>query len=115
MTTIWCLKKVTQKNTQDAMRSFVYFFSFFHLFLYFFFLVYFQDRAVNMKYVEVCKALFDYDARTEEELSIAENDVLYVIEKEDEEWWRAELKQANGHEPGPVGLVPANYLEEVGF
>jgi hypothetical protein len=93
---------------------FVYFFPF-SIFFFHFFSCLFQDRAVNMKYVEVCKALFDYDARTEEELSIAENDVLYVIEKEDEEWWRTELKQANGQEPGPVGLVPANYLEEVGL
>ncbi|CEI94173.1 hypothetical protein RMCBS344292_08394 [Rhizopus microsporus] len=65
-----------------------------------------------MKYVQVSKALYDYDARTEDELSIRENDILYVIEKEDDDWWKAELKQTSGEEAGPVGLVPAQYLEE---
>lgn len=66
-----------------------------------------------MRYVQVCKALYDYESRTEDELSIKENDVLYIIEKEDEDWWRAELKQQNGEDQGPVGLVPVDYLEEV--
>ncbi|KAI8638762.1 hypothetical protein BD408DRAFT_485295 [Parasitella parasitica] len=66
-----------------------------------------------MRYIQVCKALYDYDARTEEELAIRENDILYIIEKDSEDWWRAELKQQNGEEQGPVGLVPADYVEEV--
>lgn len=66
-----------------------------------------------MRYVQVCKALYDYESRTEDELSIKENDILYIIEKEDDDWWRAELKQQNGEDQGPVGLVPADYLEEV--
>jgi hypothetical protein len=63
----------------------------------------------------VCKALYDYEARTEDELSIKQDDVLYVIEKEDNDWWKAELKQLNGDEQGPVGLVPADYLEQVHY
>jgi hypothetical protein len=66
-----------------------------------------------MRYIRVCKALYDYEARTEEELTVQEDDILYVIEKEDDEWWKTELKQSNGEEPGPVGLVPAMYLEDV--
>lgn len=66
-----------------------------------------------MKYVEVCKALYDYEARTEDELSIKQDDILYVIEKEDDDWWRSELKQTTGEEQGPIGLVPADYLEQV--
>ncbi|KAF1802942.1 hypothetical protein FB192DRAFT_1434352 [Mucor lusitanicus] len=66
-----------------------------------------------MRYVQVCRALYDYESRTEDELSIKENDILYIIEKEDDDWWRAELKQQNGEDQGPVGLVPADYLEEV--
>ncbi|GAN10569.1 cell wall organization and biogenesis-related protein [Mucor ambiguus] len=66
-----------------------------------------------MRYVQVCKALYDYESRTEDELSVKENDILYIIEKEDDDWWRAELKQQNGEDQGPVGLVPADYLEEV--
>ncbi|OBZ82343.1 Actin cytoskeleton-regulatory complex protein sla1, partial [Choanephora cucurbitarum] len=65
-----------------------------------------------MRYVEVCQTLYDYEARTEDELSIKQDDVLYVIEKEDDDWWKAELKQ-NTEEQGPVGLVPATYLEPI--
>jgi hypothetical protein len=66
-----------------------------------------------MKYVQVCKALYDYEARTEDELSIKQDDILYVIEKEDDDWWRSELKQTTGEGQGPIGLVPADYLQEV--
>ncbi|KAI9277376.1 hypothetical protein BY458DRAFT_504776 [Sporodiniella umbellata] len=66
-----------------------------------------------MKYVQVSKAVYDYEARTEDELTVKENDILYVIEKEDDDWWKAELKQVSGEETGPVGLVPAQYLEQV--
>lgn len=66
-----------------------------------------------MKYVQVSKALYDYEARTEDELDIKENDILYVIDKEDDDWWKAELKQPSGEDSGPVGLVPAQYLEQV--
>ncbi|KAG2221532.1 hypothetical protein INT45_004526 [Circinella minor] len=63
-----------------------------------------------MKYVAVCKALYDYTARTSDEIDITEDEIVYVIEKEDDDWWRVELKSANG--TGPIGLVPATYLEE---
>lgn len=65
-----------------------------------------------MKYVEVCIAQYDYEARTPDEITVHEDDTLYIIEKEDDDWWRAELKQPNG-EQGPIGLIPANYMVEV--
>ncbi|CAO3591343.1 unnamed protein product [Absidia cylindrospora] len=66
-----------------------------------------------MRYLQVCAALYDYEARTPDEINIKENDTLYVIEKEDNDWWKAEVKQVSNEEPGPIGLVPATYLEEV--
>ncbi|CAO3638462.1 unnamed protein product [Cunninghamella blakesleeana] len=66
-----------------------------------------------MKYLQVCQVLYDYEARTSEEINIQENDTVYIIEKEDDDWWKAELKQVNVNEHGPIGLVPVNYLEEV--
>lgn len=66
-----------------------------------------------MKYISVCKALYAYEAQTEEEMSFPEDAVLYLIEKEDTEWWKAQLKMPDPGETGPVGLVPANYLAEV--
>ncbi|KAI8343537.1 hypothetical protein BC941DRAFT_498554 [Chlamydoabsidia padenii] len=66
-----------------------------------------------MKYLQVCRVLYDYEARTTDEINIKENDTLYVIGKEDEDWWKAELKQVSTDEPVTIGLVPATYLEEV--
>jgi hypothetical protein len=57
-------------------------------------------------------ALYDYEASTEQELSIKKNDILYILEDADPNWWKAELKT-----PDPnglrVGLVPSNYVEPV--
>jgi hypothetical protein len=39
-----------------------------------------------MSYAAIAKALYDYEAQDpENELSFKEDDVLYIIEKEDEE------------------------------
>ena len=84
-----------------------------------------------MAYVAVVKALYEYAAQDPEtELSLKEDQVCYVIEKEDDEWvedwlhsyghpadgswWKAKLKDENGQE-GPIGLIPAAYVEEVSY
>lgn len=66
-----------------------------------------------MKYLQVCQALYDYEARTTDEISIKENDTLYILAKEDDDWWKAELKQASTDGPATTGLVPATYMNEV--
>ncbi|KAF9360983.1 cytoskeletal protein binding protein [Mortierella sp. AD094] len=63
-----------------------------------------------MPFLKVCVAQYDYDANTEEELTIKENDVLYIIEDDDPEWWKAKLKTADPNELH-IGLVPSNYVE----
>ncbi|KAF7732290.1 cytoskeletal protein binding protein [Apophysomyces ossiformis] len=65
-----------------------------------------------MKYITICKALYDYDAQTEEELSFKEDDILYILEKDDDDWWKAQLKIPSLEQIGPVGLIPANYITE---
>ncbi|CAJ0841587.1 11831_t:CDS:10, partial [Entrophospora sp. SA101] len=51
--------------------------------------------------------------QNDDELSFEEDNVLYILENDDEEWWKAKLK-INGDEAdnGPIGLVPGNYLQE---
>lgn len=67
-----------------------------------------------MKYTSICKALYDYKAQSEDELTFKEDDVLYILDKEeDPDWWKAQLKTASLDQVGPVGLVPANYVDEV--
>ncbi|KAF9191117.1 cytoskeletal protein binding protein [Haplosporangium sp. Z 11] len=63
-----------------------------------------------MPFLKVCVALYDYEANTEEELTIKENDVLYVLEDDDPEWWKAKLKTVDPNELH-VGLIPSNYVE----
>lgn len=66
-----------------------------------------------MKYVAVCKALYDYDAQESEEVSMKEGDVVYVVDNSDPSWLEVQLKMPSVNQIGPVGLVPANYVEEV--
>ncbi|GAA5796888.1 hypothetical protein HPULCUR_002266 [Helicostylum pulchrum] len=64
-----------------------------------------------MKYLNICSALYDYTAQNEEEISFKAQDVLYILEKEDPDWHKAQLKVANTD--GPIGLIPANYIEKI--
>ncbi|KAK6009994.1 SH3 domain protein, partial [Ostertagia ostertagi] len=53
--------------------------------------------------VRVYRALYDYEARTDQEMSFAEGDLLYVSDSGPNDDW---LPAACG---GKKGLVPANY------
>jgi len=53
------------------------------------------------------KALFEFWAENEAELSFQVGDVITVINRDDEGWWEGELN-------GQRGLFPRNYVEEVG-
>lgn len=64
------------------------------------------------------KAVFDYDPAPEnanEELSIKENDILYLINDEiedgDEGWWLFKKRLVGVDVEEPIGLVPNNYIE----
>ncbi|EFZ03180.2 SH3 domain-containing protein [Metarhizium robertsii ARSEF 23] len=66
-----------------------------------------------MGFLGVYTTIYDYEPRAEGELAIAEGDVLYVLEKgEDDGWWKAKKKAGVEDEDEPVGLVPNNYVEE---
>jgi len=63
----------------------------------------------------LCKAEYEYAASNDEELSIEENQLLYVLENDDPEWWKVKVKAPAGEydENAPTGLVPASYLVPV--
>ena len=52
------------------------------------------------------KALYDYDGNNIDELSFNEGDIISIIDKSGEEWWKAERD-------GVVYIVPATYVEIV--
>lgn len=67
-----------------------------------------------MAFLGVYKAIYDYAPLSEGELQISEGDLLYVLEKSDEDdWWKAKKKATAEEEDEPVGLIPNNYIEEV--
>lgn len=69
-----------------------------------------------MAFLGVYKALYDYAPQSEGELEISEGDLLYVLEKSDEDdWWKAKKKASAEDEDEPVGLIPANYIEQVSY
>lgn len=49
-------------------------------------------------------AKFDFQAQETEELSFHKGDVINVVEKDDDNWWKGELH-------GQMGLFPTNYVE----
>jgi hypothetical protein len=65
-----------------------------------------------MGFLGVCTAIYDYQAHAEGELDIREGELLYILEKGADNWWKAK-KRAAEDEDEPVGLVPNNYVSEV--
>lgn len=52
------------------------------------------------------KALYDYTGGNPDELSFSEGEMLSIVDRSEEEWWKAEKE-------GVVYIVPASYLEAV--
>lgn len=55
-------------------------------------------------HVAVVRAVYQYQAQHSDELSFEEGDTLYILEKNEDGWWRAKCG-------GKEGLIPANYIE----
>lgn len=69
-----------------------------------------------MAFLSVCTALYDYVPQGEGELPLQDGELVYILEKSDEDdWWRAKKRAPNDDEEEPVGLIPNNYVVEVGI
>jgi len=55
---------------------------------------------------QLVRALYNYDATEESELSFKANERLVVLQKDDSGWWQGELN-------GRVGMFPSNFVEVV--
>ncbi|UJR31428.1 hypothetical protein I4U23_018921 [Adineta vaga] len=53
------------------------------------------------------RALYDFQARSADELSFVADNELILVDDSDETWWKAEFD-------GKLGVVPSNYVELVG-
>ncbi|XP_045158663.1 tyrosine-protein kinase SRK3-like isoform X2 [Mercenaria mercenaria] len=59
------------------------------------------------------RALYDYDARTEDDLSFKKGDILILLDQGDEEnedWWFAKHTDPNYQNSKSEGYVPRNYV-----
>lgn len=65
-----------------------------------------QTNVENNHQILRVIARFDFVASETEELSFNRGDVIEVLSKEDENWWRGRI-----HSTGSTGLFPANYVE----
>lgn len=65
----------------------------------------FEDYA-DPHVVGRCRALYDYDASQNDELSIRPGDIINVYDKQMDGWWQ-------GEKNGRVGIFPASYVEEI--
>ena len=54
---------------------------------------------------EAATVLYDFDAQGDDELTVRENEVVTVVDKENDEWWS--VRNASGQE----GVVPAQYVQ----
>ena len=51
-------------------------------------------------------ALYSYTADNSDELTFHKGSVIAILSKEDSDWWKGDLN-------GQIGLVPANYVQEL--
>ncbi|GMM32257.1 cytoskeletal protein-binding protein [Martiniozyma asiatica (nom. inval.)] len=67
---------------------------------------------MSSAFIGVYKALYDYAAQNDEELSIAEGDIIYLLQKSDfDDWWTVKKRVIDANEEEPQGLVPSTYIE----
>ncbi|CAL1701025.1 unnamed protein product [Somion occarium] len=69
--------------------------------------------AAAPSYISVLKAEFDYDPQpdADDELAIKEDQVLLLLERTDEDWWKVRIRTESQDDEGPSGLVPVAYVK----
>jgi hypothetical protein len=51
---------------------------------------------------ERCRALYDYDAQDDSELSFKAGDIMTVLQKDESGWWQCQVR-------GQIGMAPSNF------
>ena len=68
------------------------------------------------QFIGIYVALYPYSAQTDQELTVAPGDLLYLLEKSTEDdWWKVKKRVLGSETEEPVGLVPNNYIKPVSF
>ncbi|KAJ1918304.1 cytoskeletal protein binding protein [Mycoemilia scoparia] len=61
----------------------------------------------------VLRAIYDYAAQDDDEVSIKEGDIVYELDASDPNWVKIRTRPVSGNEEPAEGLAPGNYLEEL--
>ncbi|KAF9226523.1 hypothetical protein BS17DRAFT_775772 [Gyrodon lividus] len=64
------------------------------------------------EYLAVLRASYDYEPQSGDEIAIKENQIVFLLEKTDDDWWKVKIKGDSQDEDSPSGLVPAAYVEQ---
>ncbi|KIK21224.1 hypothetical protein PISMIDRAFT_104464, partial [Pisolithus microcarpus 441] len=62
-------------------------------------------------YLAVLKVAYVYEPQSEDEIAVKEDQIVFFLEKTDDDWWRVKVKTDLQSEELPSGLVPAAYVE----
>ena len=52
-------------------------------------------------------AKYDYESRTDDDLTFVKGDLMYIISTDEGDWWYAQHKMT-----GAQGFIPSNYVAE---
>ncbi|XP_067685553.1 abl interactor 1-like isoform X2 [Haliotis asinina] len=63
-----------------------------------------QPDWIPKHYMEKVIAIYDYKAEKEDELTFSENSLIFVLKKNEDDWWEGVMD-------GQRGLFPSNYVE----
>ena len=74
--------------------------------------IYFSYTHLQSAPLGYSKALYEYEATAEDEISVPEDATLIVYDEADE-WTLVAIQGATPHEGGRLGFVPTNYIEPV--
>lgn len=67
-----------------------------------------QQRQKSVSKVRVYRALYDYEAQDSDEVSFAEGDLIFEVNSIDAGWMTGRVERT-----GKIGMLPANYIEQV--
>lgn len=67
----------------------------------------YEEKKIQFKATRTkCIAQYDYKAARDDELNIFNGDVIDIIEKRDDGWWRGQLANS-------IGLFPSTFVTEI--
>jgi len=68
---------------------------------------YIKSKSVTEKAGEKVKAVYDYKAQDENELSFKANEIISVLREDESGWWHGESAS------GATGIFPSNFVESI--